>query len=105
MDIQINTDTNIQGHEKLAAHVRGVVEDAVSRFAQRITRIEVHLTDQNAEKSGREDKRCLIEARLEGRHPTAVHHDAATLDEAVHGAAAKMERSIASTLERVEPRR
>jgi hypothetical protein len=30
MQIQINTGHNIEGHEALSAHVRGVVENALS---------------------------------------------------------------------------
>jgi ribosome-associated translation inhibitor RaiA len=75
---------------------------ALSRFSDRITRVEVHLSDQNSDKSGQDDKRCMMEARIEGRQPTAVTHQAATLDDAVDGAADKLKRSIESTLERLE---
>jgi len=102
MQIQINTDANIEGREKLAAHVHGVVEHALGRFRERITRVEVHLSDENGEKSGADDKRCVMEARLEGRQPIAVTHRAATLHEAVKDAAEKLERSIDSTLERAQ---
>ena len=105
MQIQINTDSNIDGNEALAAHVKSVVTSALSRFSDQITRIEVHLSDQNADKSGQEDKRCMMEARLEGRAPTAVTHSAATVDQAVHGAAEKLKRSIESTLERLQDHR
>lgn len=101
MHIQINTDGNIDGTEQLAAHVKGVVESTLSRFGDRITRIEVHLSDQNADKGGQDDKRCMLEARLEGRRPTVVTHQAASLDEAVEGAADKLKRSLESTLERL----
>jgi ribosomal subunit interface protein len=102
MQIQINTDANIEGTEQLAAHVKGVVESTLSRFSDRITRIEVHMSDQNGNKSGQYDKRCLLEARLEGRQPTVVTHEAASLDEAVDGAADKLKRSLESTLERLQ---
>ena len=105
MHIQINTDGNIDGTEKLAAHVKGVVESTLSRFSDRITRIEVHLSDQNGDKSGRDDKRCMLEARLEGRQPTAVTHQAASLDEAVDGAAEKLKRTLETTLERLKDAR
>ncbi|MEO8261542.1 MAG: HPF/RaiA family ribosome-associated protein [Pseudolysinimonas sp.] len=101
MHIQINTDSNIEGTEALAAQVKGVVESTLSRFSDRITRIEVHLSDQNSDKSGQDDKRCMMEARLEGRQPTAVTHQAATLDDAVDGAADKLKRSLESTLGRL----
>ena len=78
------------------------MESAIDRFSDRITRIEVHLSDQNGDKSGQEDKRCMLEARLEGRQPTVVTHEAASLEEAVDGAADKLKRSLESTLERLE---
>jgi len=94
MKIQINTDHNIEGDERLAEHVEGVVEDALSRFADLITRVEVHLADVNAQKSGEDDKRCMLEARLRGRRPMAVTHLAGSVHEAVGGAADKLERAI-----------
>jgi ribosome-associated translation inhibitor RaiA len=105
MHVQINTDSNIEGHEELAIRVKGVVESVLSRFSDRITRVEVHLSDQNGDKSGQDDKRCMLEARLEGRQPTVVTHQAASLDEAVDGAADKLKRFLESTLERLEDAR
>lgn len=105
MHIQINTDSNIEGREELASHVKSVVEDALSRFRDRLTRVEVHLSDQNGDKGGQDDKRCMMEARLEGRQPTAVTHQAASLDDAVDGAANKLKRSLESTLERLQDMR
>ena len=102
MHIQINTDSNIEGHEALASHVKRVVEDVLSRFSDRITRVEVHLSDQNSDKGGVDDKRCMMEARLEGRQPTAVTHHAARLGAAVDGAAAKLKTSVERTLERLK---
>ena len=102
MQIQVNTDSNIEGREKLIAHVRSVVESALNRFSDRITRVEVHLSDQNGDRSGQDDKRCMMEARLKGRQPTAVTHDAATLQQAVDGAADRIQRSIESALGRLQ---
>lgn len=102
MHIQINTDSNIDGHEEFATYVKGEVESALSRFSDRITRVEVHLSDENGDKSGPDDKRCMMEARLEGRQPTAVTHQAASLGEAVDGAADKLKRSIENTLARLD---
>jgi ribosome-associated translation inhibitor RaiA len=100
MQIQINSDHNIEGHEALAAQVRGIVESALSRVSDHITRVEVHLSDESSHKSSLNDKRCMMEARLEGRQPIAVTHQAATLDQAVDGAADKLTRLIESTLGR-----
>ncbi|MEP7246256.1 MAG: HPF/RaiA family ribosome-associated protein, partial [Gammaproteobacteria bacterium] len=99
MLIQLNTDGNIPGNEALAEQVEIVLTNALARFTQHITRLEVHLSDMNSEsKKGAEDMRCLLEARLAGRQPTAVHHQAATLEQALTGAADKLKHSLESTL-------
>ena len=101
MQIQINTDHNIEGHEALAVQIRGVVERALNHISDHITRVEVHLSDESSHKSTQNDKRCMMEARLEGRQPIAVTEHAATLDQAVDGAAGKLARLIESTLGRL----
>jgi len=101
MRVHFRTDRNIEGREALAAQVRGVVESAVDRFNDRITRVEVHLSDENSHKRGDNDKRCVMEARLEGRRPIAVTHQAATLTQAVSGAADKLAKLIENTLGRL----
>jgi ribosome-associated translation inhibitor RaiA len=101
MQVQINTDHNIEGSAALTARVRGVVESALSRVCNHITRVEVHLTDEDGDKSGKSDMRCVMEARLEGRQPVAVIDQAGTLEQAVDGAADKLARLIGSTLGRL----
>lgn len=101
MQIQINTDCNIEGNETLAAYVRGETEQALSRFDDHITRVEVHLSDENSDKKGGNNAmRCVMEARLEGRQPLAVTCQAITLEQAINGAADKMSRLIESTIGR-----
>ncbi len=100
MQIEVSTDSNIEGREKFADHVKGVVEDALSRFSKRITRVDVHLTDVSGHKSGHNDTRCVVEARLEGRPLIAVTEQATTVNEAIDGAAGKLKRMIESTLSR-----
>jgi ribosome-associated translation inhibitor RaiA len=101
MHVQTNTDRHITGSEALAARVDAVVAGALGRFVDQITRVEVHLSDENGGKGGGDDKRCLMEARLEGRQPTAVTHQAATVEAAMDGAAEKLARAIESTLGRL----
>jgi hypothetical protein len=100
MQILVNTDSNIDGREEFTTRVKRVVESALHRFSDRITRVEVHLSDQNGEKSGQEDKRCVLEARLEGRRPTAVTHHAGSIGEAIEGAAGKLKRSLETTVQK-----
>jgi ribosome-associated translation inhibitor RaiA len=101
MQVQINIDHNIEGNEKLSAFVRGVVESALDHVGDHITRVEVHMSDENGPKSGQKDKRCMMEARLEGHPPIAVTHHDATPGQAVHGAADKLAQLIESTLGRL----
>jgi ribosome-associated translation inhibitor RaiA len=100
MQIQINTDRHIHGNETLTTHITNVVESGLVRFRDHITRVEVHLTDVNGDKSGPNDKRCVMEARLERHQPIAVTHQAAAVDQAVDGAIDKLVRLIESTLDR-----
>ncbi|MGB3493340.1 MAG: HPF/RaiA family ribosome-associated protein [Elainellaceae cyanobacterium] len=103
MQIQIHTDHNIEGHEALADQVSGVVKDALGGVGDRITSVDVHLSNQNSKKEdGNDSMRCLIEARLEGRQPIAVTDQAATLAQAVDGAAEKLTHLIEHTLGRLE---
>ena len=104
MQIQINTDRNIKAHAAFTAAITERIGNALSRFSDHITRLEVHLSDDNAGKSGQNDKRCLLEARLESRQPVTVTHLAATVDQAVDGAVDKMLHVIESTLDRLHDR-
>lgn len=100
MQIQINTDHHVEGHEALAAWATGEVKTALGHFSPHITRVEVHLSDENGHKSGSHDKRCVMEARLAGQQPLAVTQHADTVYQAVTGAAEKLSRSIESSLGR-----
>jgi hypothetical protein len=98
LQIQVNTDNHITGREELTARVEATIASTLDRFSHQITRVEVHLSDENSHKGGPVDKRCLLEARVEHRPPTAVTHLAATVDEAVSGAADKMRSALDSAL-------
>jgi ribosome-associated translation inhibitor RaiA len=98
MQVQVRTDNHIAGDQRLETYVQSVVEGTLERFARQITRVEVHLGDQNGPKSGQDDMRCMMEARLAGRQPVAVTEQAASLDEAIDGAANKLARMLESTL-------
>ncbi len=103
MKIQINTDNNIQGSDKLTQETQAVVESVLERFAERITRVEVHLSDENGQKGGR-DKRCVMEARLQGMQPVAVTDQAENMDLAVNGAADKLKKLLDHELGRLKDR-
>jgi ribosome-associated translation inhibitor RaiA len=105
MQIQINTDNNVEGREERAAEISDVVSLVLMRFSDHITRVEVHIADENGPKGGDNDIRCTLEARLEGRQPIAVTHHANEVLVAVNGAAHNLVTVIDRTLGRTEARR
>lgn len=96
MQIQVNTDHNIEASEAFLARIEAEILAVLARFADGLTRIEVHLSDESAGRSSGEDKRCMLEARPAGRTPVAVTHHAATIDEALQGAAHKLTKLLDS---------
>jgi ribosome-associated translation inhibitor RaiA len=105
MHIQINTDSNIKSDNALTEQVEAAVRGALERFSERITWVEVYCSDENSDKKfGTHDMRCVMEARLTGLSPIAVTDQAATVEQAVEGAAGKLERSLESTLGRLDNR-
>lgn len=105
MLVQVNTDSNIESASALAEDVEAVIRDHLDHHSQKITRVEVHLRDENSDKkSGARDMRCLLEARLAGLQPISVSHRAASLEQAIDGAAEKLRRSLDKSLGRLADR-
>jgi ribosome-associated translation inhibitor RaiA len=100
MQVQVNVDHNVEGGADLIAHVSNAIEQALSNVIEQVTRVEVHLSDDNGPKAAQFDKRCMLEVRLKGRKPMAVTEHAASVETAVDGAAAKLIRLIERTLGR-----
>lgn len=97
MKIQVNTDHHIHNDERLQEYVEATVTGTLGRFREQVTRVEVHLSDENgSERGGPDDKRCMMEVRVEGQAPSAVTHHAATVRESIDGAANKLERVLDS---------
>ena len=101
MQININTDSTIEARTGLNEHVESVVDSAINRFREHITRVEVHLSDNKSHKSADGENRCLMEARVTGYQPIAVSDHAATLHQAISGAADKLKRAVESALGRL----
>lgn len=104
MQIQVNHGPDIHGGESLIERVQQIVGDAVGHFADRITRIEVHLADENSGKGGENDKRCTLEARLAGHQPIAVTHQAESVPLAIDGATGKLGKALGHALGKLDAR-
>lgn len=101
MKVQLNTDNHVDGGEAMAQHVETVVEDVLGRFSRQVSRVEVHLSDVNADKTGGGDKQCMMEARIDGRPPVTASDEADNMHSAINGAARKLQRVLESSLGRL----
>lgn len=93
---------NIQHSDAVEAHTEERVRKALHRFADRVTRVEVHVNDLNGPKAGL-DMRCMMEARLAGMQPIAVEHTAFDLYDAINGSAERLERAVARRVDKHSP--
>ncbi|MBC7936630.1 MAG: HPF/RaiA family ribosome-associated protein [Rhizobacter sp.] len=100
MLIQINTDKNIEGTVELIAHFTEVLKESLDRFDEQVTRLEVHLSDENGSKNAGDDKKCVLEARLKGANPVVITTISATLHQSVKAAADKMFLTLEKNLEK-----
>ena len=94
MQVLVNSDNHIQSSARLEEWVRTTVESTLERYEEDLTRIEVHLRDENGDKPGPHDLRCQMEARPKGHQPISVTHKADTLEQAIDGAATKLDHAL-----------
>jgi ribosome-associated translation inhibitor RaiA len=106
MKVQINTDKNIDATPVLTEQVQQIVTAALERFRERLTRQEVHLSDENShQKKYGEAMRCRLEARPASHDPVFVSADAEKLILAVSEASRKMERLLETLFSKLDDRR
>lgn len=95
--VQVSTSHDIKGSEQLNQYIQSTVDASLGRFGHKITRVEIHLSDDNGSKTKGDDKRCVLEARPAGHQPLVVSHVGLTIDDAVGGALEKIEKLLDST--------
>ncbi|GAA6182235.1 hypothetical protein NBRC116594_36730 [Shimia sp. NS0008-38b] len=105
MQIQVNTDNFIHGDTRVIEVAERAVTQDLDHLSERLTRIEVHLKDQNADKHGPDHIRCTLEARPRGMGPMSAHHDAADISAALKGAAKKLRSRLSSEFGRADQHR
>ena len=105
MQIQVNTSNGINNKDALERWADTEIKQQLGRFVEDVTRVEVHLSDENHDKAGGGDKCCVMEARLAHHKPLAVTQHATSLDEAFRGAADKLKRLLDNTLGRLNNHR
>jgi ribosome-associated translation inhibitor RaiA len=95
MKVQVNTSNDIDNKDALERWASDYLNEHLGRFDQDITSIEVQMTDENhVAKGGNADKRCMLEARVNGIKPIAVTNYAANQDLAFRGASDKLAKAL-----------
>lgn len=102
MEVFFNHDKNLEGKERIEAYFSGRIKEELKRFEDKLTRIEVHLSDQNGGKSAKNDKQCVLEARPQGLKPIAVTGTGDTVEKAISDAVKKIHKSLTSLMGKLQ---
>lgn len=100
MQVLVSSDHTVTSSEGLTSRVSAAVTDGLAWWADRITRVEVHLSDVSNHKRGKTGKRCVMEAHLGGLKPVAVHDEAEVLRIAIDGSIRKLQHVLGHELGR-----
>ncbi|MCA9003162.1 MAG: HPF/RaiA family ribosome-associated protein [Planctomycetes bacterium] len=102
MKIQINAP-NVDVPEALSEFIESRTHEVLGHFEKHLTRVEIHLKDQNGDKGG-VDMHCTVEVRPRGLDPMAVDHTAESEADAVRKALDKMKSALDRRLGRLSER-
>lgn len=105
MQIQVHCDNHTESNTRLVEWVTDSVTSKLGRFDESLTRIVVHISDENGEKAGAHDKRCQMEARPKGQQPISVSHKADSVNLAVDGAVEKLHAALTSLFGKLRDKR
>lgn len=101
MLVQVNAGNGVHVQSDVAERIEDGVKAALERFANEIRRVDVHLSDENRDKGGDDDKRCMMEALISGHGRIAVTNFAGNLPLAIDGATEKLEKAVGHELGRL----
>ncbi len=102
MLVQIHTDKNIEGGSRFFEFFTNEIKNELSRFDEIVTGIEEHFSDEHRNKSAPNDKKCVIEARVEKKQPIAVTATADSAEKAFFEALEKIQRVLDTTLDKIK---
>lgn len=101
MQIIINSDKQVDLKAEQTEQWQTEIASSLERFGDWITRVEVHLTDQNSQaKGGPDDIRCLMEARPASKQPVSIEVRSSSVDRAIREATNTLERRLSGILEK-----
>ncbi|NNC60066.1 MAG: HPF/RaiA family ribosome-associated protein, partial [Erythrobacter sp.] len=56
MQVQFNSDSSVMGTVNVAERIENQVRQKLARFEERLSRLEIHVRDENGPKGGADDK-------------------------------------------------
>jgi ribosome-associated translation inhibitor RaiA len=89
MLVQVNTGKRVEGTADIAAQIEDRLRSRLTRFADRLTRAEVHVRDVDGHRNGGRGIEASVELRPAGGQPLATTDSGADTDTAVSGALRK----------------
>ncbi|HEX8191295.1 MAG TPA: HPF/RaiA family ribosome-associated protein [Allosphingosinicella sp.] len=105
MFIQIHTDNQIESSTERDDRLEEQIRQRLARFEERVTHVEVHVSDVNGPRGGGSDLRASLEARLNGLQPVAVHDNGPDVQRAVLGAAKKAAAALDRQIGKITDRK
>lgn len=103
MHLQLNPAQGVALSDALETHIRQQLESVERRFGERLTRLEVYMSDVNGPKGGI-NKLCKLEARPSGGDPLFAEALGETAYEAVTTAVKRLESVLGSHFGKLDRR-
>lgn len=100
LQIIVNSSNNIDISAEAKEGISADIEQGIGRFADRLTRVEVHIGDESNNKNTENDKRCMLEARPDGMEAVNVTVFAGSVQDAVKSAVLKLETVLERSFEK-----
>ncbi|WP_157505002.1 HPF/RaiA family ribosome-associated protein [Flavobacterium tegetincola] len=72
MKILLETDYNMSRTEEIRETLKAIIKDAFDRISEHRTRLEVKFRDESSYQDSENDRRSLLEARLNRMQPLTV---------------------------------
>jgi ribosome-associated translation inhibitor RaiA len=94
MNIQFNTGNNIDGSDRQSDYFSTLISEDLKRYDSQMTRLEVHLSDQDNSQHEKSEIKCTLEARLKNLNPIVVTNQGNSHEEAIKGAIQKLKKSL-----------
>lgn len=106
MQVIFHADHHTDGSSATSDHLAKSVNEALSRFGERVTRVEAHLSAADGtSRAGTRDIHCTLQASVKGADTVLVKDQARSAHQAIEGALRMLKRAVGAAVARQDPRR